>query len=94
MRNIRKDDFIITDDLENLMKTLESQTENDKKIRALLLCKDKDGTIIPSKVTIGDESGISLGDIEGMRCPVDTIEVGYFRSKRLTSKGHFILRRV
>lgn len=94
MRNTRKDDFIITDKLENLMKTLESQTESDKKIRALLLCKDKDGTIIPSKVSIGDEFGIPLDEVKEMRCPADTIEVGYFRSKHLTSKGHLILRRV
>lgn len=46
---------IMTDELKSLIHQLSKQTDKDKKIRGILLCKDKSGMIVASKVSIGDE---------------------------------------
>jgi hypothetical protein len=68
---------IMTDELKNLMYQLTEQTNKDKKIRGILLCKDKSDMIIASNVCIGDENKC---DIKKAKCPDNTIEVGVFRS--------------
>lgn len=71
---------IMTDELKSLMCQLAKQTDKDKKIRGILLCKDKSGMIVASNVSIGDESKLPASEIKKMKCPENTIEVGIFRS--------------
>ena len=61
---------IMTDELKNLVYQLTQQTNKDKKIRGILLCKDKSGII-------GNEKKC---DIQKAKCPDNTREVGVFRS--------------
>lgn len=71
---------MITDELKNLMKTMTKQTEEDKKIRAILLCRNESYNIVPSNVSVGDESGLSADAIKKMKCPKGTTEIGMYRS--------------
>jgi len=68
---------IMTDELKNLMYQLTKQTNKDKRIHGILLCKDKRGKIVASNVCIGDENKC---DMQKAKCPDNTIEVGVFRS--------------
>lgn len=71
---------IMTDELKSLMHQLSKQTDKDKKIRGILLCKDKSGMIVASNVSIGDEFKLPASEIKKMKCPENTTEVGIFRS--------------
>lgn len=68
---------IIAGELKNLMYQLTKKTNKDKKIRGILLCKEKGGMIVASNVCIGDENKC---DMQQEKCPDNTIEVGVFRS--------------
>lgn len=71
---------VITDELKKLMGQLIIQTDKDKKIRGILICKDESGKLVPSNVSIGDELILPESEIKKMKCPENTAQIGIFRS--------------
>lgn len=70
---------IMTNELISLMYQL-TKLIKIKKMRGILLCKDKSGMIVASNVSIGNEFELPSSEIKKMKCQENTMEVETFRS--------------